>query len=75
MKETKVEVPGYIHWKDSSNTRVGKRSPKKGTLISKVSIRVKENNDKNQASCYDIINIFDSKPDSSLLVAIKYFHI
>lgn len=52
-----------------------KKSPQKGTLISTASIRVEENNDKNQASCYDIVNIFDFKPDRSLLIAIKHFSI
>lgn len=69
MKETKVKVTGYIHWRAQTQAWA-KKSPQKGTLISEVSIRVKENNDKNQASCYDIVNIFDFKPDRPLLIAI-----
>lgn len=43
--------------------------------ISKLSTRVKENNDKNQASRYDIVNIFDFQPGNFLLIAIKHFSI
>lgn len=53
---------------------MGKKSPQIRTLISKVSSRVKVN-DKNQASSYDIVNVFDFKPVSSLLIAIKHFNI
>lgn len=49
-----------------------KRNPLTGTLISMISIGVKENNDKNQASSYNLICNFNSKPNSFLLVAIKY---